>query len=573
VPSVAPSDVPSQIPTSETVFDQALGLEGSTCPFDQFALHGDCAECPSALRSIALALLFVLIVLSLVAFFVITTPYCSAVLFIGVEYFQVLSLVGITLVGWPRIMEIIFAFAALFGIDLDIIAPMQCHFGISPQGSTAIILMLPVLLSIIGVFCIFLSFAFGRVSKKDLRRNLKNILRMVCLGLFFGYQKLVLTSLEAVTCSTVQRLGENGVEGREIDWFCFGDGDGKDKVFALLGLLGVAVYGLGLPTYLGYLLYHYHDDVEESTGHIEDPTVLAEMAHLFLLPYQDDHWWWGAFVLARKFAYVNMVVFFRDAPILSLVFIEVVSLLSAAALWKQSPYCQDKTDDEVRKIEEENENINSRDNQHMTDEENEFKTGRKNTLFFKTFFRNQTVDLVLHGSIILVVALGLLFVGLPDDSDARVGLGIMGLLVISPSLFYLVGAGIYRSRFRSSGEKHSIGETELATSIDVEGGHYEAEIPDSTSSYLISESADSQTHADDLSQIESLAETESEVTPASVLQVETVGSTREWEEESLAECAVDATQDDESDAHVDSSSAQQERKSWGFRRMSSFAHA
>ncbi len=342
----------------------------------------------------------------LLAYFLLTAPFGTAILFIGVEFFQLLSLVGITHVPWPNVMEIVFAFSAIIGLDIDIIAPVQCHLRLTSQQGHAITMLLPVILSAISIGGLRLwYYAFGKMSDENLKSRTNSVVRVVMLGLFFGYMKLVLTSLEAVACSSIER---NDDIDRNIDWFCFAQGNTGDKVIAMMGTFALFVYGIGLPVVLCLVLRHYRDQVRNET---EDAGVVVEVAKVFLLTYCDDRWWWSVFVLVRKFAFVFMVTFFQDVPILSLVFLVAVTGLSAAMQWYESPYFQD-TDEDAEEVEPES------------------------TRSF-SLFRHQTVDLILHGSIAATAILGVLMISISPTSDGRVGLGMFGLLVMIGSLVLL----------------------------------------------------------------------------------------------------------------------------------------
>ena len=446
IPSSSPSEVPSTLPTMNftAVVQQLTVDESNACNKDEFILHGQCAQCPSVLRSAVLVAVLVVSVLALVSYFILTAPFGTAVLFIGVEFLQLLSLVGITHVQWPKVMEIMFAFAAIVGLDIDIIAPMQCHFRLTSQEGHAVTMLLPLILSVTSICCLRLWYAFGRMSDANLKSRMNSIARLVMLGLVFGYMKLVLTSFEAVACSSIQRTDEDGLGDRGIDWFCFGGGNGGDKTIAIMGLVAFFIYGIGLPTGLCLMLRHYRENVRTDA---QEAGVMIEIARVFLLTYCDDRWWWSVFVMARKLAFVLMVAFFQDVPILSLVFILIVTSFSATMQWKDSPYFQD------------------------TDEDVEGQEQQSKRSF--SLFRHQTVDLILHGSIIATAILGILLTSISPTSDGRVGLGIFGLLTMIGSITLLLFAAFRSFKNRLDVEKLSeqpaMDESD-ATILDLEGG-------------------------------------------------------------------------------------------------------
>jgi hypothetical protein len=356
----------------------------------------------------------------LATYFLLTAPFGTAALFTGVEFFQLLSLVGITYVQWPKLMDIVFAFAAIIGLDIDIIAPIQCHLRLSPQVNHFIVMLLPLLLASISIGCVSLWHVIRKKrTEQDLSANFNSIARLLMLGLVFGYMKLVVTSLEAVSCSSVQ--GESDQDG--IDWFCLGEGSSGDKIVAFLGLVAFLVYGIGLPVVLYIVLHYFRDQVRTET---EESSVVLEVARVFLLTYCDDRWWWTVFVLVRKLVFVLVVTLFPDLPILSLVFIVIVVMASAAMQWKESPYYEDTADDA--------EGVDS-------------ETVRSFSLL-----RHQTVDLFLHGSLIAIAILGIILIFISTSSNGRVGLGLFGLVAMIGSMLLLIAAAVHACKNRFSAE-------------------------------------------------------------------------------------------------------------------------
>jgi hypothetical protein len=202
--------------------------------------------------------------------------------------------------------------------------------------------------------------------------------------------KLVVTSLEAVSCSSIQ--GENdqgGIVDLKIDWFCLVEGSGGDKIAAFLGLIAFFLYGNGLPVVLYVMLRHYCNQVW--TG-MEESSVVLEVVCVFLLTYCNDRWWWTVFVLVRKLVFVLVVNLFPDHPILSLVFIVMAVMVLTAMQWEESPYYEDTLDNA--------EGVNCETVQSFS------------------LLHHQTVDLILHGSLILIAILGIILISILRTSNS-----------------------------------------------------------------------------------------------------------------------------------------------------------
>jgi hypothetical protein len=419
---MGPSEGPSLIINN----DQSLNLQNGDCIKDEFVLHGQCAQCPSILRSAVLLGSLAICILVLATYFLLTAPFGTPVLFIGVEFFQLLSLVGNTHVQWPKLMDIVFAFAAIIGLDIDVIAPIQCHLELSPQVNHFIVMLLPLLLGVVSIGCVSGWHAIRRKrTEHDLLANFNAIARLSMLGIVFGYMKLVVTSLEAISCSFVQGGNDtDDIVDFPIDWLCLAKGGDGDKLVAFLGLIAFFVYGIGLPVALYIMLRRYRDQVRLETG--EPSSVVLELARVFLLIYCEDRWWWTVFVLARKLVFVLVVTLFPDLPVLSLLFILIVVIASAAMQWKASPYFEDTADDA--------EGVDT------------------DTVRSFSLLRHQTVDLILHGSLIAIAILGILLIFISTSSDGRVGLGLFGLVVMTGSILLLIAAAFHASKNRFSAE-------------------------------------------------------------------------------------------------------------------------
>jgi hypothetical protein len=303
-------------------------------------------------------------------------------------------------------------------------------------------MLLPLLLGAISIGCVSVWHTIRKKrTEEDLRANFDSVARLLMLGLVFGYMKLVVTSLEAISCSFVQgENDENGFVDLQIDWFCLGKDSGADKIIAFLGLVAFVVYGIGLPVVLYIVLRRYRDPIRTET---EDSSVLVDVARVFLLTYCDDRWWWTVFVLARKLVFVLVISFFPDLPVLSLVFIVIVTIVSAAMQRRESPYYEDTAEDA--------------------------EGGDTITVRSFSLLRHQTVDLILHGSLITIAILGILLKLIATTSDGRVGLGLIGIIVMVGSMLLLVGAAFRACKNRFSAETSS-DKTPSETIPDLESG-------------------------------------------------------------------------------------------------------
>jgi hypothetical protein len=414
--SSSPTTSPSEGPSSQTptlTSDETLALaEGSAqaldCNDDAFFLHGACMQCPSRTMAILLPILVVLFVIGATLFLIKMAPCCTAVLFIGIEYLQLLFLLGITHVPWTGTLEELYRFLGIFALDLNAAVPLQCYLDLNPQGEHVLILILPIIGLALPLVWIRAHLHNHWFTKDEGRAKRRTCVNNFAFWIYLGYAKLLLTSLEAMSCSTLQA----GVFSEEtIDWFCLSSGSTNDKYAAMIGAAGLVSYGMVYPVWVVQNLNRAHAANHKETAgeiaNVPDKSLFWTGRQHFLRPFQPSAWWWTAFLLGRKFILVCGVILFQDVPFLTLAFFPVLIIISQTLQRRNPPYI---------------------------DHEETISENSKT----RAIFRFKTVDMVLHACLIYATAFGMIFLLVSETADARVGLAILLLLVLVPSFVYLL---------------------------------------------------------------------------------------------------------------------------------------
>lgn len=411
ITSGGPSSQPSTLISDETLALAEGSAQALDCDDDAFFLHGECMQCPSRTMAILLPILVVLFVIGATFSFIKMAPCCTAVLFIGIEYLQLLFLLGITHVPWTGTLEELYRFLGIFALDLNAAVPLQCYLNVNPQGEHVLILILPIIGLVLPLFWIRAHLHKDWFTKDEARAKRKTCANNFAFWIFLGYAKLLLTSLEAMSCSTLQA----GVFSEEtIDWFCLSSGSTNEKYAAMIGAAGLVVYGMAYPVWVVQHLNSAHA-TKETAGDISavaDKSIFWTGRKRFLRPFQPSAWWWTAFLLGRKFILVCDVILFQDVPFLTLAFFMVIIISSQILQRCNPPYIDyEETNSENSKT--------------------------------QAIFRFKAVDMVLHACLIYTTAFGLIFLLVSETADVRVGLAILLLLVLIPSFVYLLLAACH----------------------------------------------------------------------------------------------------------------------------------
>ena len=394
---------------------------------------------------------FSVFLLVLMVFLVATSPCCTATVLIGIEYLQLIYLLGIVHVPWADILKQAFRILSIFSLDIDAAVPLQCYLGVPPQLNHVLVLMLPVLLFMVPYLLLRIYQATGRTTEAYTKLRLQRVKYWLAIGTFIGCGKLLFTSFEAIGCSTLQ--DEDFIDN-EIDWFCISSNNVTGSLVSLVGVTGFLGYGVAFPWWFIQSLSTTHqvDRNNESQASHEFTTAITDINHwtkFFLRPFQAKSWWWSGFLLGRKCVLVVIIFILQDEPFLTLTFVMVLLMISEAIQQRKSPIWHNHDESEGLTPKHDGEASPPR----------------------RRIWKLSTIDLVLHCCLMFAITLGMFFLAIPEESGlVRFAMTITFFAVMGGSLTYLIlafccclclGCRIPLPHDDMENVEHSIGEAGL----------------------------------------------------------------------------------------------------------------
>ena len=435
-PSQSPSFLPSQEPTF--IIDETIvsPLTEGACESGDYVFHGTCAQCPEVFLYIFNPIIFIIVAAIIALFYFLTAPQATAVVLISLNFIQMLYLIGTTLVDWPAAMDWMFRFCGIFAVDLDVILPLQCLFGLTAQQSKSFIEAIPILWFVLGTvtikfWTIFRETHFGP--------SIKIFTGITIVALDILYMTLTRTSLEGVQCSPVYNSQE---ASGKVDWMCSEHGSTGDKIIAWLSLCSCLLYGIGYSAVHYALVKCYKESIQyerapdelgesqidpesqqqskaialRSQASESEPNPIKESIRPFIASYTDQKWWWSFWLLACKLFCIISVAFAGENITLSQVLMIVWLAIVGYSALVESPFWQD----------------------FECDLEGQTESSHSFTL--RPF---QRLDTVLRGISIAILVIGIsLTVWIDPSSDSRLALGFFGIALPIAGLVYIFAMAI-----------------------------------------------------------------------------------------------------------------------------------
>ena len=359
-----PSDVPSAMPSSKPDTSQmpsnsspltddgdipsnglkslALLCNDENSETDRFEWHGRCKQCPGKNAMILYPILVIGLLAILIAFLEFLLPVCFTThVWWGVEYLQMLYLVGISSVSWSPAAGFLFGrVLPIFAIDFNVSFSLQCLMDESwPQQEAAdqlLVLSLPLIFFTILIF-------LSKISRNRIIRA-ESVSRWMTVLLYVGYLKLILSSLEVLRLPSSWSADDLSV------WV------NSDQFYSTLcGIGGLLIYGLAFPFWFLQSIFRYNvvalalanadtqsiscvgQDKENGERRHRDPRkkkYVKRKNELFLtlgvfpINLQHKAWWWPGIWMLRKFLLAIVLISFPDEQFLFLVVFLLMNLLN-----------------------------------------------------------------------------------------------------------------------------------------------------------------------------------------------------------------------------------------------------
>jgi hypothetical protein len=376
-----------------------------------------------------------------------------AIIAIGVDYLQVLSIFADTNADWPNSIQQVYNILSIFSFNLNVATP-ECSFPVTYEQKWFFVETMPVVI----VFCIgVVSVAMAGYKKYVKNRKGKRVWEhaptmfgTALLAFYYIYLYVSSMSLDVFNCGEV--LSEDGVsDGKrylssEPSLQCSDFGYEPLQGWACVTTL---FYSIGFPVLLCWLFFKQENRNKilvdqllraQNTGHTRD---LNPKAYEFRLAYgplyyrfRPEKWYWMVIIVARKFAIVMAALLFRRNTTIQMCMILLVMFLAYASQVRNSPYMSeaergevlDHFENEVKAINEYIRKMNKGRHAQLAT-----KNRRKRVSIFKRasnyeagttttvrarltakatasyFFNYNTVESVLLASAVLVCNFGIIF--------------------------------------------------------------------------------------------------------------------------------------------------------------------
>lgn len=358
-PSRSPSYVPTQNKeeepwTDNTVSPTEIGTATVTRPFvgdtghdgddnnneeetvscdgndtGHYLWHGHCQQCPSKLEATFYPFAIFVFLAILVTLLQCMVPTCfNVIVWCGIEFLQMTYLLGTSSISWPQTSTYVFdRVLPIFVLDVNAGFSLKCIMGVSSKTDQVWVLLVPAVVWI----CLFL---LAKVSNGRLVPD-HTVVRWVTIIVYVGHVKLILTSLEAMKCELFDT------------WMC-------SIISAIVGIIGLLVYGIGFPLWFlralkSYLSFGASDEdaydlernIHQGQGFNpdDDNKAVSIIFHIMgVFPsLRRNMWWWPGIWMIRKTVIVLLLVISPKSPLSLLFAYSFIIVLTEAIQKRVSP--------------------------------------------------------------------------------------------------------------------------------------------------------------------------------------------------------------------------------------------
>lgn len=368
-PSITPSNMIKSIaPTTSSSFHNEIDVTSdefqsqvlqndAESATDSYEFHGRFQKCPEKHEMISYPILVIILLIILVVFLELIIPNSFVNhIWWGMEYFQMLYLIGISSDSWSLASKFYFGkILPFFSIDFNASFSLQCIIPENwPQEEALdqlLVLSLPIIFLVLATF---ISKSFGNRIIRD-----ETVSRWMAVLLYVGYLKLVLSSLEAIQLPTSWSADVLSV------WV------NSDSFYSTLaGYAGLLFYGVIFPAWFlqGILRYKMlaqalseteeeqdnENDGQQCRGsktekHAKRKNQIFMTIGIFPINLQQTAWWWPGIWMLRKFVLSIVWYLFPDKQIQFLMIFTLVFLLSVIIQKHFHPLGDDKAPTELTK--------------------------------------------------------------------------------------------------------------------------------------------------------------------------------------------------------------------------------
>ena len=318
----------------------------ASCAEHYYPSAGNCIKCPDS--PYALIIGFILLVVAAVGLgvFLNKRGVNVAVISIGVDYFQILAIFSNANVQWPAPIKSLFQILSAFNLNIEIVAPECLVPNVSFVQKFAAVLLLPVF---VGGFMVVLSTAlvFSKLAKgrgrKDLMQHASTMIGSLFVLMYFLYLYETRTMLDVFNC--VPTSPPDGHLYLEVVFEQCGLPGGTQMTLIPWAVLGLLVYSVGYPAFIGYTLIRNRELIMEDqllrakgvgSDRLTNPHAydLRKRYSRSYYQFRPDNFFWILIILFRKFCIAATTILFNKNPAFQMVsscFRSVILLRGAQA--------------------------------------------------------------------------------------------------------------------------------------------------------------------------------------------------------------------------------------------------
>jgi hypothetical protein len=342
---------PAEACTGENIC--TVGYAGercSKCALGYYKRQGGCVSCPECPACMYLLFLGVGALASAVGYILNKKQVELGILSIGVDYFQVLTMVGRTRVGWPPAVVELMHYLSAFNLNLEILAPECSYPDLAFETKWLFIEFMPVFF-----FLMVLAVYFAQYFKKRfiLQRTAKlhnhghRVVGMSLLCFYYLYLYLSRNTLEIFNCQPTDP--PDGHEYMEAVFErCYEPGGLQLK---LLGpaLIFFGLYTLSYPCFVASVLLRNRLLAQEDqllraqeTGKTRSSNPncydFRKRYHKLYYQFKPQHYYWILVIIGRKFMIAVAGLMWRKTPAFQLAIMLLVMFVSYALQVRHQPY-------------------------------------------------------------------------------------------------------------------------------------------------------------------------------------------------------------------------------------------
>ncbi|KAJ8604097.1 hypothetical protein CTAYLR_001751 [Chrysophaeum taylorii] len=338
--------------------------------------HGICVECPTNYAMVACLLTAAVLVAGAVTYVLKRRRVDVAVVAIGIDYLQVLSLFATADVEWPGVLQSLYASFAVFSFDVLDVFPPECSVSVAYTTRWLSIQFAPVCVAACaGAVLWAYSFYVRRVYERrhramrgHLRRFRGRILSSLLYAFYFIYLFICKNTLDVLNCDVVASDdGETKTEDEYLasapDLVCWKKGS-KQMNLVPLAAIFILIYVIGYPLFVMLLMSspRSHQLIVDDqllrmqrrggyepglTSHLEQVALCRAQLGMLYYRFKPRVPWWAVLVVLRKMCMAIIMLLFRSSPTFQLAMLLLVLFTALVIQMRALPYVSPRDYDTV----------------------------------------------------------------------------------------------------------------------------------------------------------------------------------------------------------------------------------